>query len=943
MKEQLYKEAEQKYFSLIESATSKGVALPVRSIKEDELKYVFMCSNFVSKTLIKEPEMLLDLVQSGDLLRNYQRERYNTKLRELDPEEDEKVLAKKIRLIRRREMVRIAWRDITGASDPVNTMKELSFFAEACIDKSVELFYNIYARRYGTPIGAKTNLPQQLVVIGLGKLGGEELNFSSDVDLMFSYPEPGSTYSKISNDEFFSRVVRKVIRFLSEPTDYGFVFRVDTRLRPFGRSGAIVMGFDAIEDYYQSYGREWERYALVKARVVGGDRKRGEELLSRLKPFVYRRYLDYTVFESLREMKQKIMEEAAQLSILDNIKMGPGGIREIEFFVQVFQLTRGGIEPELQVQSLLGAMDILKKKSYVPEEVCTRLTEAYMFLRKLENRIQEYEDLQNHSIPSDPIQRLRLAVGMGCESWEELYEQLLEHTSYVHGQFEQLLAPKHGLKTGSDPLYFVLDKDEGEIKKLLSDAGFSDAQDIARVILDLKSFPSLRAITPKTMDMLKRLIATILRKLVKEEKAKEILLRLNALIKNIMFRANYLSLMLENPTVIEHLIKLAKESSWIISFVSRFPVLLDELIDPRNLYSPPARSDLEKDMNYRLGIADPEDVESQMIQLSLLRHTNTLRVAASDIAGIISVREVSSYLTDIAEVVLEASMKLAWKNCQRKPSMKNISIREGEGFCIIGYGKLGGRELSYSSDLDLIFLHCGKTADQIAFYTKVAQQIIYLLTTHTMMGKAYEVDTRLRPDGSSGVLAVNVESFREYQMKRAWTWEHQALLRARPICGDNKIKEEFEKIRHDALTKKRDKGLLFKDVWDMRQKVISQLSKRTPGLFHLKNDPGGVIDIEFIIQFLTLLNAPSHPELLRWRSHMHFLDELERLNLVEKEDASVLRSAYIQMRHTIHRLSLQETKLVVEESQFKDTRKKVLDIWEKLSKDFLPTKDSGEK
>ncbi len=937
MKDKLYREAEKKFLSLKESASNKGISLPV---EEDKLRHVLMFSNFVYKVLMKDPEILVDLVQSKDLTKSYEKEEYKNKLSKLDLEEDEKVLTKEIRNIRKREMVRIAWRDLTEESDTISTIKELSFFAEACIDKSVELFYKIYSKKYGTPIGAKTNQPQQLVVIGLGKLGGEELNFSSDIDIMFSYPEAGSTYSKVSNEEFFSLIARKIIRFLSEPTEDGFVFRVDTRLRPFGKSGAIVMGFDAMEDYYQSYGREWERYALIKARIVGGDRKRGEELLSRLRPFVYRRYLDYTVFDSLREMKQRIMNEAARLSILDNIKIGPGGIREIEFFVQVFQLIRGGIEPELQVQSLLKAIEILKRKSYVPEKVCDRLKEAYIFLRKLENRIQEYNDLQSHSIPYDPIQRLRIALSMGYESWDEFFNQLLDHTRYVHDQFEQLLAPKPSLKIRSDPLYSIFDKDEDEVKEMLLSMGFSDAQSIARIILDLKESSSFKVMHPKAVDILKRLMAAILKRLSKEENAKEVLLRLTSLIKNILLRTSYLSLMLENPAVVDHLIRLAKESSWIISFVSKFPVLLDELIDPRNLYTPPTREDLEKDKEYRLSLADPDDPESQMIQLSLLRNTNTLRVAASDITGVISVKDVSSYLTNIAEVVLEAAMAFAWKNCQKKSSIKHIA--EGKGFCIIGYGKLGGRELSYSSDLDLIFLHCGKSPDEMSFYTKVAQQIIYLLTTHTIMGKAYEVDTRLRPDGSSGVLAVSVESFREYQIKRAWTWEHQALLRARPVCGDKNISEEFEEIRYEVLTKQRDPKKLFKEVWDMRQKLISQLSRKVAGLFHLKNDPGGLIDIEFIIQFLTLLHASSYPELIKWRAHLHFLNELERLGLINKDDASLLKTAYIEMRYTMHRLSLQEEKPLVKEVRFKEMREKVLNIWERLSKDFLSTNDSDK-
>ncbi len=922
------REAESRYKTLIESARKKEIPIE-ELIEEERIKHILPLSDFIFRAITKEPEILLDLVESGDLNRDYLEGEYRERIKKgLRKEEDRRILVKEIRKIRKREMVRIAWRDIEGRADVVKTMKELSLFADACIDASTEIFYYIYSKRYGTPIGERSHFPQQLIVIGLGKLGGNELNFSSDIDIMFAYPEAGRTYSNITNDEFFSRVSLDIVRFLSEYTEDGFIFRVDTRLRPFGKSGSIVMNFDALEEYYQVYGREWERYALIKARIVGGDLERGNELLNRLKPFVYRRYLDYTVFDSIREMKQKIMEEERGISILDNIKIGPGGIREIEFFVQVFQLLRGGIDPDLQVQNLLKAMDVLENRGYVPSDTCKRLRNAYLFLRKLENRLQEYDDLQTHTIPKDEDRRFKIAISMGYKSWDEFYEDLMDHTSFVHKQFEELLRLKYRREIEENRFYLVWEiEDPKERKELLKSLGFWEAEKINLIISDLKNFTKLKHMGERGRILLKKVISVILERLLKERDAEEILKRLSSLIKSISLRTNYLSLMLENPSVIDHLIRLAKESSWIISFVARYPVLLDELIDPRTLYTPPTREELEREMKYRLENLDLEDKEAQMIQLSLLRYTNTLRVAASDIIGVISVMDVSTYLTNIAEVVLNASMILAWRNIQKK--IRSVPRPEGKGFCIIGYGKLGGRELSYSSDLDLVFLYSADSVDA-TFYIKMSQEIIRLLTTYTVMGKAYEVDTRLRPDGSSGVLAVNIDSYREYQINRAWTWEHQALLRARPICGDEILKDQFERIRYEVLTKKREKERLFNEVWEMRKKVLSQLSKKMPGLFHIKNDPGGIIDIEFLIQYLVLLHASSFPQLIKWRAHIYFLEELKRVEVIKEEDAKFLKDTYIKMRYTMHKLSLQEKMPIVKEDEFEEMRKKVMDMWNKV-------------
>ncbi len=924
----LLKEAEDKYHSLMSSAREKDIRLSLSPELVKRLKMIFVLSDFVTKSLIKNPRILQDLLETGDLNRDYSRADYREKLdKEIRIYEDREEVARRLRAVRNREMVRIAWRDLLGIADTHKTIKELSFFAEACIDKVTEFFYSLYCMKFGIPVGERSGAAQHLVVIGLGKLGGEELNFSSDIDLIFAYPESGATSNGMSNDEFFSYMCRGIINILGEYTSEGFVFRVDTRLRPFGKGGPIVMSFDSMEKYYQIHGREWERYALIKARVVGGDIKRGNELLDRLRPFVYRRYLDYTVFDSLRQMKQRIMHETRQINILDDIKMGPGGIREIEFFVQVFQLLRGGVDLDLQTQSILDAIRALKEKSYIPEAVSHGLLEAYIFLRKLENRLQEYNDLQTHRMPKSSKERLKIAISMGFSGWESLYDHLMKYVSYVHNQFEELLSSREADKP--DLFSSIWETDNKELrKKLLASAGADEPEKISSAISDLKDAPSTRTLSFGGKSLVGRLIPLVLERLLKMKGDADVFVRIIELIKKIQKRTNYISLMIENPNVIDHLLALAKKSSWIISFVAKVPALLDELIDPRSLYVPPTREEMEKDVEYRLKNTDPLDLESQMIQLALFRYTNTLRVAAADITGAISVMEVSSHLTEIAEVVLNAALRLAWDYSLKKLEMDGIL--EKRGFCIIGYGKLGGRELSYGSDLDLVFIHSG---EKVNFYAKVAQTIIHILTTYTIMGRAYEVDTRLRPDGSSGVLAVGIEAFMEYQMKRAWTWEHQALLRARPVCGDKSLMNRFQEVRRDVLSRKVDKVRLFNEIWEMRNKIIKQLSKPIAGMFHLKYDPGGIMDMEFLIQYMTLLNIPYHSELLRWTAHIYFLEELTRLELIKRDDAKFIMDAYVRMRYIIHRLSLREKPPLVEEEMFYDIRNRFIYIWESIRKE----------
>ncbi len=883
---ELKEEAEERYKVLKKIAGE--------SIDKEKLKKIILLSDFVFNTILNYPSSLE--VIDEKIKKRFGKEDYIRRIGDCIEEEIGE-FKKRLRRQRNKELLRIAWKDIVEGCDVFEVMKELSAFADACILRTMEYTYRMYSHRFGSP----AEKAQTLTVIALGKLGGEELNFSSDIDIMFAYPEEGVTYSKITNSEFFSYMAQSIINILSEHTEDGFVFRVDTRLRPFGESGPIVMNFDEMEDYYYTYGREWERYALIKARVIGGN----EEIIHRIRKFVYRKYLDYGVFEALREMKEKIESETKDMSIDEDIKLGPGGIREIEFFVQVFQLLRGGIDPELQTPSLLKAISVLGEKGYLDKKICSGLISAYRFFRRLENRIQQYKDLQTHRLPKERKERIKLAFSMGFEDWDSFFKTLLYWSSFVRKNFSQLLGKKE--KT-EDIFVSIWNTDEREKRKrLLSSIGAS--KKVETIIDELKQTRYLGQNAKRILD---KLMPVVLKKIFKEEE--NVSLAISRIIKSIQTRTNYLSLLLENPSVIDHLIRLAKESSWIISFVSKNPALLDELIDPRTLYNPPRREELKRDINNRLKMIS--DLEDQIIQLCLFRQTNTLRVAAADIEGAISTVEVSSLLTQIAEVVLEKALEISMNKFGKK-----------DGFCIIGYGKLGGRELGYNSDLDIVFIH----TEDPSSYIKVSQHILKLLTTYTVMGKVYEIDTRLRPDGSSGVLSVNISSFEKYQLERAWTWEHQALLRARGICGDKKVMKAFEDIRYKVLSKKREKGKLFEEVWDMKERIRKNLLKPVKGLFHIKYERGGIIDIEFLIQYLVLLNAHLFPEILKRRSHIHFIEELVRVSVMDKEDGIFLKNAYIELRSMLNRLSLQEKPFRVERERVCEIAEKVERLWEKYS------------
>ncbi|MBW2408454.1 MAG: bifunctional [glutamate--ammonia ligase]-adenylyl-L-tyrosine phosphorylase/[glutamate--ammonia-ligase] adenylyltransferase [Deltaproteobacteria bacterium] len=943
---ELLEDAQQKWDAFKSSAESSGIPLPRDPEIVSSLRRVFAFSDFVAESCIREPDLLHDLIHSGDLQRHYAPNDFIQPLiQNLEGVNQEDELNRVLRKYRRREMVRIAWRDLDGWADLAQTVTDLSAMADTCLEQAYRLLFQWQSEKLGTPTAADGSV-QNLVILALGKLGARELNFSSDVDLIFAYPQSGKTQGtpkSLSNDDFFVRLCRQLIKVIGSPTADGFVFRVDLRLRPFGESGPMVMNFDAMESYYQEQGREWERYALIKARVVAGDKTDGEDLLKRLTPFIYRRYLDYSAFESLRDMKQMISMDVKRKGMQNNIKLGPGGIREIEFFGQIFQLIRGGVTPALQDRRIQEVLKTLARQNFISTDTCNELVNAYVFLRNTEHRLQEFSDQQTHSLPAGNLEKIKLAATMGLANPQAYAAELERHRNSVHAHFQMLLETDE--TEGRDK------EIEGQLHgiwqnlvsgdqaiEILSSAGFDAPEAVLNSLDYLRNHLETRELSQTGRQRLDKLIPRILKETSLSDQPVSTLQRIIDLVKSIERRTSYLALLLENPTILAHLVKLSNASPWITSFLARHPVLLDELLDPRTLYTPPATADLKTDLQRRMAQIPSEDLEYQIEELCIYKQIHVLRVAAADVSGTLPLMRVSDHLSEIAETILNQVVALAWDHLVEKHGFPVCRCDDApceKGFAVIAYGKLGGLELGYGSDLDLVFLHTGtsdqtrggeRPIDSAQFFNRLGQRVIHLLTSHTRAGKAYELDMRLRPSGSSGILVSHIDGFEEYHLKDSWTWEHQALIKARPVCGEVYLTERFEKIRREVLGRPRNKSGLRKEVVDMRERMRTQLLTREEGIFDLKQDVAGMVDIEFLVQYLVLLKSHEYPELLRWTDNVRLLQTLIETGVVDENTAHILKHAYLIYRAAAHQLSLQEKPAKVSLEKFGPMRARVREI-----------------
>lgn len=916
-----------------------GLADPLEESPLD-FEQVWSSSEFVARACIRNPGLLHELIQGGSLERAYEPGEMSGDLYHLiDHLSDEDALGKALRQFRNQQMVRIIWRDLARYATLSETLEELSELADISIRLGLEKLYEWACEKDGAPRDSEGEA-QQLYVIGMGKLGARELNLSSDIDLIFAYPSAGETDNRrpISNEQFFTRLGRKLISLLSTNTAEGFVFRVDMRLRPFGDVGPLASNFDALEIYYQSQARDWERYAMVKARVITGSEKGRNNLMSIIRPFVYRRYLDYGAIDAIRRMKRMIEGELHKKGMDANIKLGAGGIREIEFIGQAFQLIRGGREKGLQIRGIQPVLEYLGNNDLLPDHAVSELMQAYVFLRLTENRLQAWNDEQTHLLPDTDERKTRLALSMGFDDWEVFSQALKQHRHQVHEHFQDVFEAPQVEAEHEETIFQKLWFNRAEPHELL-DLGFDDIDKVVALLTEFQKSAAYSSLTKQAEERMSQLMPLMLEALAGVHSSEATLKGLLKLMMAIMRRTAYLDLMVENPPVISQLVRLASESIRVIGQLQRQPLLLDELLDARRLYSPLRREGLDHELDTILGQVDREDLEQQMERLRQFAQSNMLRVAAADIADVIPMRVVSDYLTEIAEAVMAKIVDLAYDYSLEKYGHPG-GVGEGSGFAVIGYGKLGGIELGYGSDLDLVFLHGSESASAMTssekpvandvFYARMAQRMIHLLTTRTPAGILYEVDMRLRPNGQSGMLVSSLGAFERYQENDAWTWEHQALLRARPIAGDPSVIAKFEAIRRQVLSSQRDKDKLREEVISMREKMRESVDKSTGDSFDLKQGHGGIVDIEFMVQYAVLRWSHQYPDLLDWTDNLRLLEGLARHELLEGKSAELLANAYQVFRAVSHRNALQEKPAVVSADKLIEERQLVLDIWAEM-------------
>ena len=909
----------------------------------DSAMTVLTASEYVLNQGERQPQRMTELVESGDLEKAYSQNDYQQRLQQqLANIKDEATLHQQLRYFRQREMVRIIWRDLSGWAELAETVRELTALADSCVEQALNKLYQWQTELLGTPTN-KLGVAQQLIVLGMGKMGAGELNLSSDIDLIFTYPDEGETQGarkNLSNEEFFTRLGRKLIQALDNVTVDGFVFRVDMRLRPFGDSGALVASFDAIEDYYQTQGREWERYAMIKARPVTGSEQDKKAISELLRPFIYRRYLDYGMFDSLREMKSMIAGQLHLKGMEDNIKLGAGGIREIEFIGQVFQLIYGGRDRSLQQRPILTILDKLAERKLLSGYAVTALKNAYVFLRRTEHRIQAWADQQTHVLPKDEAAQIRLANTMGFESWSVFIKKLNEYRQQVHEHFEQLLtAPQAGDETTLDAIA-LLTAGEVEITGYLEKWGYHDPQLSQQTIEKLLDQSVVKNLSQTGRDRLKKLLPLLVQAAAGTEQPDTCLQRMMPLLESIMRRSAYMSLLVENTLALSQLVKLCAASPLISHQLARYPVLLDELLDPRSLYEVPGREQQKALLDQFLSVADENDLEQQMNLLREFRQIATLHVAAADVTEVLPLMRVGDQLSELAEIQLERALQLAWLYLISRhglPPAADATDMSQCGFSVIAYGKLGGLELGYGSDLDLVFVFDDsregatdgeKPVDLMVFYTRLAQRMIHILNTVTSGGVLYEVDMRLRPRGNSGLLVSPISGFADYQQQEAWTWEHQALVRARCVAGDQKLSEQFSNIRQQVLSKSRSAAELAKEVSEMRQKMRQQLDKSVDNLFDLKQGIGGITDIEFMVQYAVLAWSSSLPDLMVYTDNIRILDALVATGKLSQQQGTMLADAYRYYRSEANHCVLQEQPAVVPVAKVADFQQQVNAIWQ---------------
>ena len=899
---------------------------------------VTVISEFVVSVLLRQTAQLLERLDDGSALSR------DAVLSTIDiarlPESDATAVLRRCRNV---ELARLAWRDLAGWSTFEESVRDLSTLADVMIEAALGYAADSLEPRFGRPVDGDGKAGA-LLVLAMGKLGGKELNFSSDIDLVFLYPDGLvlTAAEPIETEAYFRRLVQFLIKLLDQVTEDGFVFRVDVRLRPFGASGPLVVSVPALESYLARHGRDWERYAYVKARLVTGRDHRSELFDEILAPFVYRQYIDFGVFEALREMKRSFRQRVERKGIAHNIKLGPGGIREIEFIAQTFQLLRGGSEPSLRTPSLLTVLPRLAEQAGYEEHVTRSLADAYRFLRTVENRLQAMDDRQTHETPTDPEQRERLAYALGEPGWPRLATRLERHRGRVQTEFDRLTwAADSEAAERERSADIKAAWEAGTLNDALQRTPLASDPDTLDLLDDFRRSGLYRRMDEPGRQRLADVVANVVALLESQPAPGNTLRRLLPVLRAICRRSAYLSLLNENPTALERLLSLAARSALLMRQIAEYPLLLDELLDARLFDSPPTRDELVESIEQQIGKVEVGDVEGALEAMRQFQRAAVFRIAIADRFGHLPLMKVSDRLTDTAELVLKFALDTAWRELVGKyGTPMHGEPRQASGFSIVGYGKLGGLELGYGSDLDLVFIHdCSgphqetagpRPLDNARFFARLVQRLIHFLAMRTSSGRLYEIDTRLRPDGNSGPLVTSLGSFRRYQRQHAWTWEHQALLRSRCVAGASTVCESFERERRDTLVNCIDRTRLKREVVAVRKRMRTELSRSGGDTFDIKQDAGGLADIEFLIDYWVLANSREYPELVEFPDNVRQLEALERTGLVDAGRCHALKAGYLELRQRTHELALNDAGRVVAASEFREQRDWIVSIWDEV-------------
>ena len=928
-------------------------------LQQCELARVIACSEFIGAALLQDPDALewlrLNEEPSASSAASLDFQRRMTEAPGL------KQAQHLLRVWRRRAMLQIAWHDIVGHTPVAETLHALSDLADAGIRAACLAAEDELAGVFGQPRDLEGQIVP-FIVLGMGKLGGRELNFSSDIDLIFLFGAAGETDGArtVDNQEYFNRLGGEIIRLLDVRTEDGFVFRVDMRLRPFGESGSLVVSLAALEEYLQQHGRDWERYAWIKARAIVGADAYAASSQEFIRPFVYRRYLDFGVFESLRDMKALITREVSRRDLERHLKLGSGGIREIEFITQSFQLVRGGSDRRLQNASLLDVLPVLAGAKLIPGEAVDALTDAYLVLRKAENALQMIRDEQAHVLPTEVIDQARLALIMGFTTWQEAADMIALARRNTAQQFELLIfGAKEPLSTNerlgasgspstpanhkADANLAWLGADGVRIDEELASIGFpvTDISSVAALLEGYRITPAYGRLDETGRRRLYRVLSRMLGAAAEHAKPTLVVERVLKVLEAIGTRSSYLALLVEQPAALGRLIEVCAISGFLTRRIAEYPLLLDELIDAKAFDELPSRAGFVRELEARTQRLPVDDPERQVEALRQFQKVAVFSVALADQTGRLPLMKVSDRLTDIAELIVQFCMDLAWRQMTQAYGVPMCADAAGVRVvqvAVAGYGKLGGIELGYGSDLDLVFLHdsCGdqqmtqgeRAIDNGLFFLRLGQRIVHLLTMHSAAGRLYEVDTRLRPNGKGGFLITGIDAFESYQDTEAWTWEHQALLRARAVAGAPELCLRFEAARRRALCVSVRRDSLRTEVLEMRERMRRELSKAKAGEFDLKQDLGGIADIEFLVQYWVLAAAKDHPQLADYTDNIRQLEGLAAVGVLDNETAVWLMQAYRDYRGVLHHLSLEgQGERVVSAAVHSATRARIAQIW----------------